>query len=733
VNGEVKLGSFVIEDSVTSGETQELSEHNAKDALTCDAQAVYGAGAQDQTVRIGEAEKSASVAAFEVLSIDKGGQEQEDEDKGISYSSVEEKSSRDFPPEAATQTVLAKGTASSTFSQEKAGMIAAGKHIVGLRAQAEAERVTESEQASQSVGHEANSREVLNKQMEVSGEKNADPSEKRTRRSHDLVDDRAGLRPASENTPQQVTQEDVLAVSRAMQSITAELESAVPQNIGQDDAIAVAAGQNATYGGAGECIVSSRNSAGTIGSAVVVHKTAVIARSQEAIQGSVRAEKSQIGDEHEASHTRLGEEDMSRKAIKEEESLIALRRRFETEDHGLHIVGDEDVFEFGQQPLEHVTAKQMDMSIDCAHVAGSLDAPSGRACGVRTSIDTPVPSEIEAVFGKAHIGSRVDQITQDAKTHSFETEHESRMSEQIMARERIQRSDEEQKQTTDATIDGSVEQHIRRDSDDSILSCGSWPEAAEVGIANSSSGLPSAVPASVSISAFGSLTGSGDGRASLGANASVVPGADGGPVLAGAEVCTGAGGATADEAAGAPSGARAPPHEGLTDLVVQLRSQVASAMRKRQDDEGELREREQDERHLREELAALRRRREAAVDGAEASSLVAARMQQEHDELREIHTATSAKTSEQEIELHEHREIAIKRAAEYRASWAREGPEKDALVMTKLQIAEAHERLNEVRHQLRTNKDGLGRQLSQLRAEAAMLRETPPASSGTSV
>merc|ERR1712146_557580 len=99
----------------------------------------------------------------------------------------------------------------------------------------------------------------------------------------------------------------------------------------------------------------------------------------------------------------------------------------------------------------------------------------------------------------------------------------------------------------------------------------------------------------------------------------------------------------------------------------------------------------------------------------------------QHAELAEAHERTKQEVAQHEEELSKFREAAQARAGR---DWARDGPEKDALVETKLSIAEAHDRLAHVQLQLRLNRDGLRRQLSILQAENSRLRENQSAPAG---
>merc|ERR1711972_1193294 len=86
-----------------------------------------------------------------------------------------------------------------------------------------------------------------------------------------------------------------------------------------------------------------------------------------------------------------------------------------------------------------------------------------------------------------------------------------------------------------------------------------------------------------------------------------------------------------------------------------------------------------------------------------------------------LHKDLRAEVSRQDVELQRLREEARVRSGAGR-DWARDGPEKDALVETKMQVAEAHDQLAQVKQQLWLNREGLRRQLADLQAENTRLR-----------
>jgi hypothetical protein len=161
------------------------------------------------------------------------------------------------------------------------------------------------------------------------------------------------------------------------------------------------------------------------------------------------------------------------------------------------------------------------------------------------------------------------------------------------------------------------------------------------------------------------------------------------------------------------------PAGGLLDLVAQLSQQLANETLRRDAEEAELEERRRDEKRLREELQAKRQRRSDVLAAAEAAKEAAEETRRQHAELAETHERTKA-----EVEEHEHELSELRAAAKARTGrdWARDGPEKDELVKTKLSIAEAHDRLAHVRLQLRLNRDGLRLQLRTLQEENDRLR-----------
>lgn len=213
-------------------------------------------------------------------------------------------------------------------------------------------------------------------------------------------------------------------------------------------------------------------------------------------------------------------------------------------------------------------------------------------------------------------------------------------------------------------------------------SAGGWPEAVEVGPAAGAAGYPLAS----TVDAAANGRGAGDGM----------------PVGA---------------ASGEPAG-------GLMELVDQLTQQLSNETLRREHEESELQERRREEVRMREELEARRLRRADVRAAAEDAAKAAAEAKRQHGELIVTHAVTQKEVSQHEAELKELQKAALARSGR---DWARDGPEKDALVQTKLQIAEAHDLLAQVRLQLRLNRDGLRRQLSELQAENCRLRASLPA------
>merc|ERR1712107_823973 len=110
-----------------------------------------------------------------------------------------------------------------------------------------------------------------------------------------------------------------------------------------------------------------------------------------------------------------------------------------------------------------------------------------------------------------------------------------------------------------------------------------------------------------------------------------------------------------------------------------------------------------------------------------------AETERQHAELAQAHKELREQVTRQEEELKCAREEARQRSGEGR-NWARDGPEKDALVETKLQVAEAHDQLAQLKQQLRLNRDGLQKQLNELQAVNCQLRlgRRPGGASSTS-
>ncbi|OLP84436.1 hypothetical protein AK812_SmicGene34691 [Symbiodinium microadriaticum] len=196
-------------------------------------------------------------------------------------------------------------------------------------------------------------------------------------------------------------------------------------------------------------------------------------------------------------------------------------------------------------------------------------------------------------------------------------------------------------------------------------------------------------------------------------------------------------------ASGASSSSAAPPKEdpaderqlpagGLRRFIADLSMQLAEEVKRRQVEEAELERRAAEKRRLLEELEDVRKRRERLLIEQRSHEEAAADIERQHSELAEewqlkllicdlIFPVPVRFSVPEESELEKLREEAKARTGHGR-DWARDGPEKDALVETKLQIAEAHEELAQLRQQLWLNREGLKRQLAELQAENMRLR-----------
>eukprot|EP00928_Gymnodinium_smaydae_P001990 TRINITY_DN10706_c0_g1_i1.p1 TRINITY_DN10706_c0_g1~~TRINITY_DN10706_c0_g1_i1.p1 ORF type:complete len:439 (-),score=107.36 TRINITY_DN10706_c0_g1_i1:105-1421(-) len=155
---------------------------------------------------------------------------------------------------------------------------------------------------------------------------------------------------------------------------------------------------------------------------------------------------------------------------------------------------------------------------------------------------------------------------------------------------------------------------------------------------------------------------------------------------------------------------------GLRGLIAQLQAQLAEEARRREVEEDELESRAAEKAAIQAEIEAQRKRRAVAEGAAAAAEQTAREIEAEREELSRAHESVREGIGRQEEELRRLREEARVRDGDGR-DWARDGPEKDALVATKLQIAEAHDQLAQLRQQLWLNREGLRRQLAELRAE----------------
>ncbi|CAK0876400.1 unnamed protein product [Prorocentrum cordatum] len=160
---------------------------------------------------------------------------------------------------------------------------------------------------------------------------------------------------------------------------------------------------------------------------------------------------------------------------------------------------------------------------------------------------------------------------------------------------------------------------------------------------------------------------------------------------------------------------------GLRGLIDQLTSQLDEELRRREAEEAELEARAAEKQRLLDELAAVQRRRQAVLAETEEDLAAARDTERQHAELAGALQELRVDCEAKEAELEKLREAARLRDGGGR-DWARDGPEKDALVETKLRIAEAHEQLAQMRQQLWLNREGLKRQLAELQAEGAALR-----------
>mmetsp|Transcript_90587 Transcript_90587/g.189450 ORF Transcript_90587/g.189450 Transcript_90587/m.189450 type:complete len:537 (+) Transcript_90587:191-1801(+) len=160
---------------------------------------------------------------------------------------------------------------------------------------------------------------------------------------------------------------------------------------------------------------------------------------------------------------------------------------------------------------------------------------------------------------------------------------------------------------------------------------------------------------------------------------------------------------------------------GLRALIAQLSAQLAEETKRRELEEEELEQRANDKRKLLEELEAHKSRRASADQAADEALKIVERTEKQHRDLAKAHHELRMEVEQQEVELQKLRDEAKARAGGGR-DWARDGPEKDALVQTKLQIAEAHDTLAQLKQQWGQNREGLRRQLRQLKEENERLR-----------
>ncbi|CAJ1392577.1 unnamed protein product [Effrenium voratum] len=160
---------------------------------------------------------------------------------------------------------------------------------------------------------------------------------------------------------------------------------------------------------------------------------------------------------------------------------------------------------------------------------------------------------------------------------------------------------------------------------------------------------------------------------------------------------------------------------GLRRFIADLSSQLAEEVKRRLVEEDELERRAAEKTRLLEELEQVRRRKEKLTFEQRADEEAASEIEKQHSELAEEHRALRQEVARQEEELEQLREEAKARSGQGR-DWARDGPEKDALVETKLRIAQAHDELAQLRQQLWLNREGLKKKLADLQAENMRLK-----------
>lgn len=176
---------------------------------------------------------------------------------------------------------------------------------------------------------------------------------------------------------------------------------------------------------------------------------------------------------------------------------------------------------------------------------------------------------------------------------------------------------------------------------------------------------------------------------------------------------------TASSSSASPAPDKAAP--GLRRFIAELSSQLAEEVKRREQEEEELERRAAEKRRLLEDLDLVRKQKEKLDFEQRADEAAAEEIEQQHSKLAEEHQMLRQEVAKQETQLQQLREEAKARTGQGR-DWARDGPEKDALVETKLRIAEAHDELAQLRQQLWLNREGLKRQLAELQAENMRLR-----------
>lgn len=143
---------------------------------------------------------------------------------------------------------------------------------------------------------------------------------------------------------------------------------------------------------------------------------------------------------------------------------------------------------------------------------------------------------------------------------------------------------------------------------------------------------------------------------------------------------------TASSSSASPAPDRAAP--GLRRFIAELSSQLAEEVKRREQEKEELERRAAEKRRLLEDLDLVRKQKDKLDFEQRADEAAAEEIEQQHSKLAEEHQMLRQEVAKQETQLQQLREEAKARTGQGR-DWARDGPEKDALVETKLRIAEA--------------------------------------------